>query len=186
MNKSSQDYATSLYLYKKFVDDIFITFPLIAWSDVVKMLSQQYLQVPSRRPFCFNLMAPKTKTSKVLWLLICTSNLETITLNDIAVIGQYLWKIGCGGHLVFQKLLKINNSQAYATLYPYEKFGDDTHNFSFNWSDIVKMLSQQNLQVPSRRPFCFNLIAPKTKTRKVSWLLTCTSNLETIAWTALL
>ena len=28
---------------------------------------------------------------------------------------------------------------------------------------VVKMLSQQNLQVPSRRPFCFNLIAPKNK-----------------------
>ena len=42
--------------------------------------------------------------------------------NGIAVIElvqQYLWKIGCGGHLVFQKLLKINTSQAYATLYPY-------------------------------------------------------------------
>ena len=60
------------------------------------------------------------------------------------------------------------------------------HNFSFNWSDVVKMLSQQNLQVPSRRPFCFNLIAPKTKTSKVLWSLSCTSNLETIAWKALL
>ena len=34
-------------------------------------------------------------------------------------------KIGCGGHLVFQKLLKINTSQAYATLYPYTTFGED-------------------------------------------------------------
>ena len=34
-------------------------------------------------------------------------------------------EIGCGGHLVFQKLLKINTSQAYATLYPYETFGED-------------------------------------------------------------
>ena len=41
------------------------------------------------------------------------------SLNCIAVIGQaYLWKIGSGGHLVFKKLLKINTSQAYATLYP--------------------------------------------------------------------
>ena len=36
-----------------------------------------------------------------------------------------MWKIGCGGHLVFQKLLKINTSQAYATLYPYKTYGDD-------------------------------------------------------------
>ena len=34
-------------------------------------------------------------------------------------------KIGCGGHLVFQKLLKFNTSQAYVTLYLYTKFGDD-------------------------------------------------------------
>ena len=34
-------------------------------------------------------------------------------------------KIGCGGHLVFQKLLKINTSQAYATLYPYTTFGEN-------------------------------------------------------------
>ena len=34
-------------------------------------------------------------------------------------------KIGCGGHLVFQKLLKINTSQAYATLYPYKTYGGD-------------------------------------------------------------
>ena len=34
-------------------------------------------------------------------------------------------KIGCGGHFVFQKLLKLNTSQAYATLYPHTKFGDD-------------------------------------------------------------
>ena len=105
-------------------------------------------------------------------------------------------EIGCGGHLVFQKLLKINTSQAYATLYPYETFGEDIfitfplidrtssifwvskkwlwrpscfskiaenqyqpslchlisiwnvwwryiHNFSFNWSDVVNILSQQ-------------------------------------------
>ena len=40
--------------------------------------------------------------------------------NGIAVIGQTIFvEIGCGGHLVFQKLLKINTSQAYATLYPY-------------------------------------------------------------------
>ena len=34
-------------------------------------------------------------------------------------------KIGCGGHLAFQKLLKINTSQAYAPLYPYTTFGED-------------------------------------------------------------
>ena len=72
---------------------------------------------------------------------------------------KYLWRIGCGGHFVFRNCWKINTSQAYATLYLYKKFGN--HNFSCNWSDVVKMLSQQNLQVPSRRPFCFNLIGPK-------------------------
>ena len=29
-------------------------------------------------------------------------------------------KIGCGGHHVFQKLLKINTSQAIGTLYLYK------------------------------------------------------------------
>ena len=44
------------------------------------------------------------------------------SLNGIAVIGRkYLWKIGCGGHFDFQKLLKINTSQAFATLYLYTK-----------------------------------------------------------------
>ena len=48
------------------------------------------------------------------------------SLNGIAVIGQTIFvKIGCGGHLVFLKLLKINTSQAYATLYLHKKFGDD-------------------------------------------------------------
>ena len=69
---TSQAYAT-LYPYKTYGGDIFITFPLI--GHVVNILSQQ--------------------------------------------------KIGCGGHLVFQKLLKINTSQAYATLFPYTTFGED-------------------------------------------------------------
>ena len=109
-------------------------------------------------------------------------------------------KNGCVGHLVFQKLLKINTSQVYATLYPYETFGEDIfitfplidrtssifwvskkmavsailffkncwksipaslchlisiwnvwwryiHNFSFNWSDVVNILSQQKMAV---------------------------------------
>ena len=48
------------------------------------------------------------------------------SLNGIAVISKTIFvEIGCGGHLVFQKLLKFNTSQAYVTLYPYKKFGDD-------------------------------------------------------------
>ena len=77
-------------------------------------------------------------------------------------------KIGCGGYLVFQKLLKINTSQAYATLYLYKKFGDDIF-ITFPLIDRTssKMLSQQNLQVPSMWPFCFNLIASK-KNKKLA------------------
>ena len=70
---TSQAYAT-LYPYKTYGGDIFITFPLI------------------------------DRTSSIFWVSK---------------------KIGCGGHLVFQKLLKINTSQAYATLYPYTTFGED-------------------------------------------------------------
>ena len=48
------------------------------------------------------------------------------SLNGIAVISKtifvenWLWRPSC-----FQKLLKFNTSQAYVTLYPYKKFGDD-------------------------------------------------------------
>ena len=107
--------------------------------------------------------------------------------NDITIIGRtifvenWLWRPSCFSEIV--------ENQYQPILYPYYYYKIwrwYIHNFSFNWSDVVKMLSQQNLQVPSWRPFCFNLIAPRTKTSKVLWLLTCTSNLETIAWTALL
>ena len=46
-------------------------------------------------------------------------------LNSIAVIGRTIFvKIGCGGHLVYQKLLKINTSQAYIRIItnPYQFF----------------------------------------------------------------
>ena len=68
------------------------------------------------------------------------------SLNGIAAIGQtifvknWLWRLP-----VFLKLLKINTSQAYATLYPHKKFGDDIFMTSFHWSDVVKILSQQNI-----------------------------------------
>ena len=52
--------TSRLRLNTKFGDDIFITFPLID-RTASKMLSQKNLQVPSRRPFCFNLIAPKSK-----------------------------------------------------------------------------------------------------------------------------
>ena len=47
-------------------------------------------------------------------------------ISKCAVIGPTIFvEIGCGDHLVFQKLLKINTSQAYATLCPHKKYGDD-------------------------------------------------------------
>ena len=56
------------------------------------------------------------------------------SLNGIAVIGRTIFvKISCGGHLVFQKLLKINTSQAIDTLYVYKKCCDDIYvTFSLN------------------------------------------------------
>ena len=47
--------------------------------------------------------------------------------DSLKSIAQYLRKIGCGGNLVFQKLLKINTSQAIDALYVYTKFGDDIY-----------------------------------------------------------
>ena len=46
------------------------------------------------------------------------------SLNGIAVISRnnICGNIGCGSYLVFQKLLKINTSQAIDTLYVYTKF----------------------------------------------------------------
>ena len=48
------------------------------------------------------------------------------SLNDMAVIGQtifvenWLWRPSC-----FSEIAKINANQAYATICPYTKFGDD-------------------------------------------------------------
>ena len=56
------------------------------------------------------------------------------SLNGMTVIGRTIFaEIGCGGRLVFHKLLKINTSQAIDTLYVYNKFGDDIYiNYSLN------------------------------------------------------
>ena len=52
-----------------------------------------------------------------------TKTIEHMSKVKVKILSQQ--KIGCGGHLVFQNLLKINTSQAYATLYPYKTFGED-------------------------------------------------------------
>ena len=46
-------------------------------------------------------------------------------------------KNGCGGHLVFQKLLKINTSLAIDTRHVKKKLWRYLNNFFFKWSDKV-------------------------------------------------
>ena len=82
------------------------------------------------RPSCFSEIAENQyqpslchliSVLKVWWWYI--HNFSFNWSDVIKILSQQ--KIGCGGHLVFQKLLKINTSQAYATLYPYKTFGED-------------------------------------------------------------
>ena len=64
------------------------------------MLSQQNLQVPSRWPFCFNLIAPKTKLAKYYYYHLHVKSGDD-SLNGIAVIGRkifvknLLWRPSC-------------------------------------------------------------------------------------------
>ena len=97
--------------------------------------------------------------------LLSNANVDKMLVYCNGGILMYKLERVCGGHLVCQKLLKFNTSQAYATLYPYAKFGDDIF-ITFPLIDRTssKMLSQQKLEVPSRWPFCFNWIAPNKRT----------------------
>ena len=67
----------------------------------------------------------KLKLSKVFGCIPHQLNFLVLIHRDLVkILSQQ--KIGCGGHFVFlQKLLKINTSLTYATLYPHTKFGDD-------------------------------------------------------------
>ena len=82
------------------------------------------------RPSCFSEIAENQyqpslchliSVLKVWWWYI--HNFSFNWSDVVKILSQQ--KIGCGGHLVFQKLLKINTSQAYATLYPYKTYGGD-------------------------------------------------------------
>ena len=65
------------------------------------MLSQQNLQVPSRRPFCFNLITPKNKNEQSIMITHLHVKSRDNSSNGIAVIGQtifvenWLWRPSC-------------------------------------------------------------------------------------------
>ena len=82
------------------------------------------------RPSCFSEIAENQyqpslchliSALKVWWWYI--HNFSFNWSDVVKILSQH--KIGCGGHLVFQKLLKIHTSQVCATLYPYKTFGED-------------------------------------------------------------
>ena len=122
---TSQVYAT-LYPYETFGEDIFITFPLIDRTSSIFWVSKKWLW----RSSCFSKIAENQYQPSLCHLIsiwnVWWRYIHNFSFNwsDVVnILSQQ--KNGCVGHLVFQKLLKINTSQVYATLYPYETFGED-------------------------------------------------------------
>ena len=108
------------------------------------------------------------------------------SLNSIAVISRtifvenWLWRPSC-----FSEIAEIQYQPSLCHLISvYKVWWWYIHNFSFNWSDVVKMLRICKFRQGGHFVSIWSL--QKTKTSKVLWLLTCTSNLETIAQMALL
>ena len=126
---TSQAYAT-LYPYKTYGGDIFITFPLIDRTSSIFWVSKKSTKNRLWWPSCFSKIAENQYQPSLCHLIsiynVWWRYIHNFSFNwsDVVnILSQQ--EIGCGGHLVFQKLLKINTSQAYAILYPYKTYGGD-------------------------------------------------------------